>query len=169
MLDRLVRMLKGEAGLRREIERGGLLVSRARKTAFRRLNAVAPLVSETHAATAGGASHSSSPLEQRGNSIVRREAVLGNNQRVAGYVFSLVYKANPRVWAASTSIQRLYYRVLLRNLDIMGVQRLLEHRLAFVDVSASALDMPFIEALPPQGIVYVIAPSPPLARPDRFS
>lgn len=163
MLDRLVRMLKGRAGLRREIERGGLLASRARKTAFRKLNAVAPLVSETHEAPVKGLARSSGPLEQTGNSIVRREAVLGSNQRVAGYVFSLVYKANPRVWAASTGIQRLYDRVLLRNLHVMGVQRLLEHRLAFVEVSASSLDMPFLEALPPQGTVYVMAASPPLA------
>jgi EAL and modified HD-GYP domain-containing signal transduction protein len=94
---------------------------------------------------------------------VRREAVLGNNQRVVGYMFSLVYKANPRVLASSTSIQRLYDKVLLRNLHVMGVRRLLEHRLAFVDVSASSLEMPFVEEMPPRGTVYVIGASTLLA------
>ncbi len=162
MLDRLFGLLRGKAGLRTDIERGGLFASRAQKAAFRKLNAVAPLVSGTHEASARVGAHSRGPLEQTGNSIVRREAVLGSNQRVAGYMFSLVYQANPRVIASSTSIQRLHDRVLLRNLHVMGVQRLLEHRLAFVDVSASSLDAPFIEALPPQGSVYVIGASTPL-------
>lgn len=163
MLDRLFGLLRGKAGLRKDIERGGLFASRAQKAAFRKLNAVAPLVSGTHEAPVRVAAHSSGPLEQTGNSIVRREAVLGSNQRVAGYLFSLVYQANPRVRAASISLQRLYDRVLLRNLHVMGVQRLLEHRLAFVEVSASSLDMPFIETLLPQGTVYVMGASTPFA------
>jgi len=156
MLDRFVRLLRrSKARSQKDIERDGLFASRIQKAAFRKLNAVAPLVSETDQAPAKVATGANSSPEQAGNPIVRREAVLGNKQRVAGYVFSLVYKANPRVRVSSTSLQRLHDKVLLRNLNAMGIQHLLEYRLAFVDVSASSLEMPFIEALPPQGIVYV--------------
>jgi EAL and modified HD-GYP domain-containing signal transduction protein len=146
----------GKGRLRKDLERSGLFASHAQKAAFRKLETAAPLVTETYKAPVHVVTESSAPLEQTSHSIVRREAVLGSNQRVAGYAFSLVYKANPRVLASSTSIQRLYDKVLLRNLHVMGVRRLLEHRLAFVDVSASSLEMPFVEEMPPQGTVYVL-------------
>lgn len=149
-------LVGGKAKLRKEIERGSLLASHAQKAAFRKLEAVAPLVTEPHQAPVQMVTESNTPLTQSAPSIVRREAVLGSNQRVAGYMFSLVYQANRRVLASSTSMQRLYDRVLLRNLEAMGVRRLLEHRLAFVDVSASSLDMPFVEEMPARGTVYVL-------------
>jgi EAL and modified HD-GYP domain-containing signal transduction protein len=149
-------LMGGKAKLRKEIERGSLLASHAQKAAFRKLEAVAPLVTEPHQQPAQVVTESNTPLAQNAPSIVRREAVLGSNQRVAGYMFSLVYQANRRVLASSTSMQRLYDRVLLRNLEAMGIRRLLEHRLAFVDVSASSLEMPFVEELPARGTVYVL-------------
>ena len=168
MLDRFIGMFRRKARPRKDIGRGGLFASQAQKAAFRKLDAVAPLVSEAHAAPVEVVTHSSTPLAPASHSIVRREAVLGNDRRVAGYAFSLVYQANPRVLASSTGIQRLYDKVLLRNLNVMGVQRLLEHRLAFVEVSANSLDMPFVEEMAPQGTVYVIGASPRLAA-DRES
>ncbi len=163
MLDRFIGMFRGKARRRKDVEPGGLFASQAQKAAFRKLEAVAPLASKAHAAPVEAATHSSTPLEQASHSIVRREAVLGNDRRVAGYAFSLVHQANPRVLASSTGIQRLYDKVLLRNLNVMGIQRLLEHRLAFVEVSANSLDMPFVEEMPPQGTVYVIGASTRLA------
>jgi len=168
MLDRFIGMFRRKARPRKDIGRGGLFASQAQKAAFRKLDAVAPLVGEAHAAPVEVVTHSSTPLAPASHSIVRREAVLGNDRRVAGYAFSLGYQANPRVLASSTGIQRLYDKVLLRNLNVMGVQRLLEHRLAFVEVSANSLDMPFVEEMAPQGTVYVIGASPRLAA-DRES
>jgi len=128
MLDRFLRMLMGTNAVRRKD---------AEQAAFRTLNAVAPLVSGMDRAPVEVA-HSDSPLASppRG-AIMCREAVLGKDKRVAGYSLSLGYKMNPRVRASSVSMQRLYDKVLVRNLQDLGIQRLLTYRLAFVDVSAS--------------------------------
>lgn len=165
ILDRLIRALGGKRGVRRELERSGLFASRTQEAAFRRLEAAAPLVTEAHHAPVHVVTHSSTPLALNSPSIVRREAILGRNRRVAGYVFSLVYQANARVQASSVSVQRLYDQVLLRNLQAIGVRRLLEHRLAFIDVSASSLETPVVEEMPAQGTVYLFGANDGLARP----
>jgi EAL and modified HD-GYP domain-containing signal transduction protein len=156
MLNRLVGMFRGNRAARRT---GGEGAAR-HPDAFLRLNAVAPLVSEIHNPPVTGTVHAGGmEAAPPGKSIVCREAVLGGDQRVAGYAFSLRYEINQRVRASSTNVQRLYDGVLLRNLQMMEVQRLLGHRLAFIDVSASSLDMPFLEDLLPQGTVYVVRPN----------
>jgi EAL and modified HD-GYP domain-containing signal transduction protein len=164
MLDRFLRMFRGNrTKRRRDAELDGLFTSRAQRAAFRKLNAVAPLVSEVNTPPVEVVTHSSAPLaSQPAKSIVCREAVLGKNKRVAGYILSLGYKINPRVRASSVSIQRLYDKVLVRNLEGMGIQKLLAYRLAFVEVSASSLEMSFLEVPQPQGIVYVAGTNPQL-------
>jgi EAL and modified HD-GYP domain-containing signal transduction protein len=158
MLDRLIGMLRGrKARRRKDAERDRLFASQREQAAFRKLNVVAPLVGEVDETPAQVVTHSTTPLASPpARAIVCREAVLGKNRRVAGYALSLGYKINPRVRASSISIQRLYDRVLVRNLQEMGIQRLLAHRLAFVDVSASSLEMSFLIEPQPQGIVYVV-------------
>lgn len=165
MLDRIIRMFVGNKAARRKAaERDGLFASLAQEAAFRKLNAVAPLVSEVDKAPVQVSTHSTSPLASPpAKSIVCREAVLGKNKRVAGYTLSLGYKINPRIRASSISMQRLYDKVLVRNLQDKGIQRLLAFRLAFVDVSASSLEMPFLEEPQPQGIVYVVGTNTQLA------
>lgn len=167
ILDRLIRALGGTGRVRKEVERSGLFASRTQEAAFRKLEAAAPLVTEARHAPVHVVTHSSTPLALNSPSIVRREAILGRNTRVAGYVFSLVYQANARVQASSVSVQRLYDQVLLRNLQAIGVRRLLEHRLAFVDVSASSLETPFVEEMPAQGTVYLFGANDGLARPPE--
>lgn len=164
MLDRIIGMLMGtKARRRKDAERDGLFASMAQKAAFRRLDVVAPLVSEMDKTPVQVVTHSSTPLASPpAKAIVCREAVLGKNTRVAGYTLSLGYKINPRVRASSISIQRLYDKVLVRNLQDMGIQRLLAFRLTFIDVSASSLEMPFLEEPQPQGIVYVVGTNPQL-------
>ena len=159
MLDRFLRMFRGNrTKRRRDAELDGLFTSRAQRAAFRMLNVVAPLVSEVNKPPVEVVTHSSAPLESPPpKSIVCREAVLGKDKRVAGYILSLGYKINPRVRASSVSIQRLYDKVLVRNLEGLGIQQLLAYRLAFVDVSASSLETPFLEVPQPQGIVYVVS------------
>ncbi|AAZ98112.1 Predicted signal transduction protein containing EAL and modified HD-GYP domains [Thiobacillus denitrificans ATCC 25259] len=167
ILDRLIRALGGTGRVRKEVERSGLFASRTQEAAFRKLEAAAPLVTEAHHAPVPVVTHSSTPLALNSPSIVRREAILGRNTRVAGYVFSLVYQANARVQASSVSVQRLYDQVLLRNLQAIGIRRLLEHRLAFIDVSASSLETPVVEEMPAQGTVYLFGANDGLARPHN--
>ncbi|MHB1213538.1 MAG: EAL and HDOD domain-containing protein [Thiobacillus sp.] len=158
MLNRIVEMFRGSkarkhkpAGPEVEAQPTG------HNDAFIKLNALAPLASEIKGPPASGATQPQETGEAPPNkSIVCREAVLGKDQRVAGYAFSLRYEVNQRVRASSTTIQRLYDKVLLRNLQVMDIQRLLEHRLAFIDVSASSLALPLLEELQPHGVVYVV-------------
>lgn len=158
MLDRLIGILRGKKARRRkDVEHDRLFASQREQAAFRKLNVVAPLAGEVDKTPAQVVTHSTAPLASPpAKAIMCREAVLGKNTRVAGYTLSLGYKINPRLRVASISLQRLYDKVLMRNLQEMGIQRLLASRLAFVDVSASSLEMPFLEAPQPQGIVYVV-------------
>jgi EAL and modified HD-GYP domain-containing signal transduction protein len=158
MLDRLIRLLMGRQARRRKgAEPGRLFASQREQAAFRKLNIVAPLASELDRTPVQALTHSSTPMASPpARAIVCREAVLGKNKRVAGYTLSLGYKFNPRVRASSISLQRVYDKVLMRNLQSMDIQRLLENRRAFVDISASSLDMPFLEEPQPHGIVYVV-------------
>ncbi|MGA7179738.1 MAG: HDOD domain-containing protein [Thiobacillaceae bacterium] len=165
MLNRLVGMLMGgRARQHKEAGTDALATPSGQDEAFLRLNAIAPLASEVNNPPANGEIKPTDADEsQRGKSIVCREAVLGKDQRVAGYFFMLRHGVNLRVRASSTITQRLYDEVLLRNLQAMDIQRLLGHRLAFIDVSASSLELPLLEKLPPQGTVYVVGPNVKLA------
>jgi len=167
MLNRIVEMFRGDKARRQQGYAGPdpKTVPGGHNDAFIRLNAVAPLASAIRQSPARETDSADEP--QPNKSIVCREAVLGKDQRVAGYAFSLRYEVNQRVRASSTNIQRLYDKVLLRNLQVMEVQRLLEHRLAFIDVSVSSLAMPLLEELDPNGIVYVVGTNAQLlANPD---
>ena len=164
MLDRLVGMFSGRKAPPLEEAGRGVVASSRGNEAFARLNAVAPLAIHVDGACAG------KPVERTDRdavgerkTMVCREAVLGRDQRVSGYGFSLRSEVNRRVRASSAHIQRLYDEVLVRNLQSMDVQRLLEHRLAFVALAASSLDKPLVEVLPPAGIVYVIGQDPQFA------
>ncbi|MHB1213542.1 MAG: EAL and HDOD domain-containing protein [Thiobacillus sp.] len=171
MLDRFFRMLMGnKARPRKDAGHGRLFPSRREQAAFRKLNVVAPLVSEANPPPVKVVTHSSSPLAAPPDkAIVCREAILGKDKRVAGYSLSLGYKINPRIRASSISIQRLYDKVLTRNLQNMGIQRLLVHRLAFVDVSASSLETSVLDEPQPQGIVYVVGTNTQLLANHEFS
>ncbi len=160
MLERIVGMLMGKkARQRKAAELDALAAPPGHNADLHRLNAIAPLVSEMNSPPDGAVKPNGADASPARKSIVGREAVLGTNQRVAGYTFSLRYEVNQRVRSSSTMVQRLYDEVLLRNLQNMEIQRLLEHRLAFIYVSASSLERPLFEELPPQGIVYVVGPN----------
>ncbi len=158
MLNRIVEMFRGDRARKHKYPGPDSLAGPAgHNDAFIKLNALAPLVSEIKAPSAREANEPNvAGASQPNKSIVCREAVLGRDQRVAGYAFSLRYEVNQRVRASSTTVQRLYDKVLLSNLQVMDIQRLLEHRLAFIEVSASSLAMPLLEELQPHGIVYVV-------------
>ncbi len=89
-------------------------------------------------------------------SVVCREAVLDQSQKVAGYSFTLSRSVNERVRKSSELIQRLYDDILLGNVLRMDLKRLLGHRLAFIPISPSSLDRQPLEQLPREGIVLVI-------------
>jgi EAL and modified HD-GYP domain-containing signal transduction protein len=132
--------------------------------AFRQLDRLAPLVGENARLAANTeTTHSDADPSHPAQSIVRREAVLGTDQRVAGYSFTLRHGVNLRVMASSAHVRRLYDEVLLRNIQAMELQRLLGHRLAFVAISAGSIGLPRLEQLPSAETVFVVGPNDQLS------
>lgn len=128
MLNRLVGMLSGG--------RPAPVVSAAPATAEPKPEAVA-------AAPAGKAP-----------SVMRREALLGRDQRVAGYFFMLRRAPEAEQDAALADVQRLYDETLLDNLQRMDITRLLGQRRAFVPVAPSTLLNPQIDSWPASGTIW---------------
>ena len=89
-------------------------------------------------------------------SVMRREAILGRDQKVAAYTFMLRRAPDEQRDKALPDMQRLYDETLLGNLQRMDVARLLGQRLAFVPVVPASLSIPLIDTWPAAGTVWVL-------------
>lgn len=89
-------------------------------------------------------------------SVMRREAMLGRKQRVAGYTFMLRRALEHAHEDTPPDMQRLYDETLLDNLRNMEVTRLLGQRLAFVPVMPATLQNPDIDDWPAVGTVWIL-------------
>jgi len=89
-------------------------------------------------------------------SVMRREAMLGRDQKVAAYTFMLRRAPDEQRDRALPDMQRLYDETLLGNLQRMDVARLLGQRLAFVPVVPASLSIPLIDSWPAAGTVWVL-------------
>ncbi|OGU24250.1 MAG: signal transduction protein [Hydrogenophilales bacterium RIFOXYD1_FULL_62_11] len=87
---------------------------------------------------------------------MRREAMLGRDQKVAAYTFMLRRAPDELEDASLPDVQRLYDETLLNNLNNMEVSRLLAQRQAFIPISPASLDHPLIAAWPPAGTVWLL-------------
>jgi EAL and modified HD-GYP domain-containing signal transduction protein len=87
-----------------------------------------------------------------------REAVLGRDQKVAGYQFMLREGTRNRIRNSSRVVHHVYAEVLVRNLAASSVCSLLGHRLAFVDVPDSFLGHECLSELPPANTVLFVTP-----------
>jgi EAL and modified HD-GYP domain-containing signal transduction protein len=97
------------------------------------------------------------PAEARkAPSVMRREAMLGRDQRVAGYTFMLRRAADEQRDETLPDVQRLYDETLLGNLLRMDIARLLGQRLAFVPLAPASLNHPLIESWPAAGTVWLL-------------
>lgn len=92
----------------------------------------------------------------RSHSVMRREAMLGREQRVAGYTFMLRRAMDEQRDSRLPDMQRLYDETLLGNLQRMDISRLLGQRLAFVPIVPASLNLPLIEGWPAQGTVWLL-------------
>ncbi len=90
----------------------------------------------------------------KASSVMRREAILGRDQKVAGYTFMLRRSADEQDAAILPDLQRLYDETLLTNLQRMDIARLLGQRLAFVPLAPAVLDHALLENWPAQGTVW---------------
>ena len=112
---------------------------------FRRLQREAPLRAEEPPAGASEA----------GATFLCREAVLGRNQRIAGYQFMLQEATRARIRHSSRRIHHVYAEVLVRSLVNADIGELLGERLAFIDLPDSFLSHPSLAALPARNVVIV--------------
>ena len=87
-------------------------------------------------------------------SVMRREAMLGRDQKVAAYTFMLRRAPDELHDASLPEVQRLYDETLLNNLTNMDVARLLAQRQAFIPISAASLSHPLIADWPAAGTVW---------------
>ena len=85
-------------------------------------------------------------------SVMRREAMLGRDRRVAGYTFMLRREQADLL----PDMQRLHDETLLDNLQRMDITRLLGQRLAFVPVVPATLFSPAVDAWPTLGTVWIL-------------
>lgn len=98
---------------------------------------------------------------------MRREAMLGRDQKVAAYTFMLRRALDDQRDSNLPDVQRLYDETLLGNLQRMDIARLLGQRLAFVPISPASLDLPLLDGWPAAGTVLLlnIVAQPPLDEP----
>lgn len=85
-----------------------------------------------------------------------REAILGRDQRVAGYQFMLHEGTRNRIRTRGRRIHHVYAEVLVRNIAQAQIAHLLGHRAAFLDIPDSFLDHPALLELPPPNTVFVV-------------
>ena len=91
-------------------------------------------------------------------SFICREPVLGRNERIAGYQFSLPEEVERRLQSDLEFLPKIYDDALLRNLSSLGDDALLGPRLSFVRLSPNSLDNPRIRELPKENTVLMLAP-----------
>jgi len=96
-------------------------------------------------------------------SVMRREAMLGRDHRVAGYTFMLRRAVDDQRDSNLLEVRRQYDETLLGNLQDMDISRLLGQRLAFVPITPSSLDLPPIDDWPAQGTVWLLNVLDPIA------
>jgi len=87
---------------------------------------------------------------------MRREAMLGRDQRVAGYTFMLRRALDDQRDSNLPDVQRLYDETLLGNLLRMDIARLLGQRLAFVPIAPASLNHSLIDGWPAAGTVWLL-------------
>ncbi len=93
------------------------------------------------------------PAAKKG-SVMRREAMLGRDQKVAAYTFMLRRAPDDQSDASLPEVQHLYDETLLKNLKFMEIARLLAQRQAFIPISPASLNHELIEGWPAAGTVW---------------
>lgn len=89
-------------------------------------------------------------------SVMRREAMLGRDQRVAGYTFMPRRVLDDQRDSNLPEMRRLYVETLLGNLQRMEISRLLDQCMAFVPLAPGSLALPLIDGWLATGTVWLL-------------
>ncbi|MCA1979010.1 MAG: HDOD domain-containing protein [Thiobacillus sp.] len=92
----------------------------------------------------------------RAPSVMRREAILGRDQKVAGYTFMLRRSADSTAAPVLPEMRRLIDDTLLGNLARADIVGKLGGRLAFVPLAPASLDLPQLADWPVAGTVWLL-------------
>ncbi|MBL8447698.1 MAG: HDOD domain-containing protein [Zoogloeaceae bacterium] len=95
-----------------------------------------------------------------------REAVLGRDERIAGYQFMLREAGHRRLYPRSRRVAHLCSEVLVTTLLRADLGRVLGPRLAFIEVPDSFFDHPSLTALPAHQTVLLPRPHEDAGAPD---
>ena len=120
-----------------------------------RLNQHAPLVPAPVNYTEQETTISTDETEST-DTFLCREAVLERNQRIAGYQFMLQSSRLSQIRVTSRRIHHFCARALVDTLAGFGLDRLLGHRRAFLDLPDSFLTDPSLLRLPPANTVCIV-------------
>ena len=89
-------------------------------------------------------------------SVMRREAMLGRDRKVAAYTFMLRRELEGTQDDTLPNVQLLQDETLLDNLQRMDITRLLGQRRAFIPVAPAMLLNPVVDGWPAAGTVWVL-------------
>ena len=106
----------------------------------------------------------------RTTALLCREALLGRDQRIAGYRFVLRESTRNRIRSSSRIVHHVYAEVLTGSLVQADVPRLLGHRSAVVSLPDSFLEHDSVQQLPASKTVLVLdhIASEPMYEPDAL-
>ncbi len=149
MLDMLRSLFRSEPPLR-DAASNASVRDRALERAYARLNHVSTLVTSDD--IAGG-----QPLPRRlMSSYVLRDPVLDRDERIAAYEFSLDRQRQMRFKGRHAVIRKLYDDTLIRELSGIGIDSLLDNRLAIMEVATRSVAKGIISDLPSTNTVLVL-------------
>ena len=90
--------------------------------------------------------------------IIGRLPVLDRSQHIIGYELLLRSKVLPMVKEPDAALQRMQDEALIHCLVDLNIGRLLENKIAFVEISPAMLESPLLLKLPGNGVVLAIHP-----------
>jgi EAL and modified HD-GYP domain-containing signal transduction protein len=99
-----------------------------------------------------------SGVEDIGDSIICREAVLDRQQQIAGYQFQLQKTSHAHIRVQNRRIFHLYAEVLVRNLVHTNIFQLLGQRSIFIRIPDSFLGNPCLKQLPAANTYFLLYP-----------
>jgi len=85
-----------------------------------------------------------------------REAILGRDQRIAGYQFMLQENTLGRIRVRNTQSHQMYTEILIRSVINAELGSLLGHRLAFIDIPVGMLENVSLQDLSPTHTVLCL-------------
>ena len=130
------------------------------------------LLGETHVATPPRPTHppapaAESPAAPRAPSAQQaeaaatylcREPILGEDQRIVAYFFTLQEASHHHIRHSSRRLRHLYAEILIGHLLDARIDRLLGQRLACIEIPDSFLTHPLLDRLPAHQIMLLLAP-----------